>query len=73
MENGLHGLHMEHVANLVEVDKELDLDHALTQHQVTMELTVQAVQHKLHHATHKTVLQVSKDHHLKIETVHKFS
>ena len=40
METGLHGLHMEHAANLVEVDKELVLDHALIQHQVTMELIV---------------------------------
>ena len=40
METGLHGLHMEHAANLVEVDKKLVLDHALTQHQVTMELIV---------------------------------
>jgi len=54
-ENGLHGLHMDHAPNLAVVDKKLALDHALTQHQNTMELLVQEVHHKLHHATHKIV------------------
>ena len=46
---------MDHAANLVQVDKKLVLDHALIQHQNTMELLVHEARHKLDHATHKTV------------------
>jgi len=53
-ETGPNGLHMDHAANLAQVDKKLGLDHALAQHQNTMELLVQEVHLKLHHATHKT-------------------
>ena len=55
METGPNGPHMDHAANLAEVDKNLDPDHALTQHQNTMEPLVQEVHHKQVHATLKTV------------------
>ena len=58
MVNGHLGVPMEDAANLVQVDKRLDQDHAAIQHQNTMGLHVQEAQLNQPHATLKTA-QVS--------------